>query len=77
MDNNIKFTTATSHSGNLPLPEIIVDGKAVPNPEWKEWSKPTMAHVLLAHGVTPQLLFGVAIGMTIGGLARLLEYFVT
>lgn len=36
-----------------------------------------MSQFLLAHGVTPQLLFGIAIGMTIGGLTRLLEYIVT
>ncbi len=34
-----------------------------------------MIQFLLAHGVTPQLLYGVAIGMAIGMLARLIEYF--
>jgi hypothetical protein len=36
-----------------------------------------MAAYLISIGVTPQLLFGVVIGMTLGGLTRLLEYFVT
>lgn len=36
-----------------------------------------MSQFLLSHGVTPQLLFGIVIGMTLGALARLIEYLVT
>lgn len=36
-----------------------------------------MMQLLLSDGVTPQLFYGIVIGMVIGGLTRLLEYFVT
>lgn len=35
-----------------------------------------MAQFLIAHGITPQLLYGIAAGMMIGLLTRILEYYV-
>lgn len=32
---------------------------------------------LISHGITTQFLYGVALGMTIGGITRLFEWFVT
>lgn len=36
-----------------------------------------MFQFLIAHGVTPQFLFGVAAGMAIGCGVRLFEYWIT
>lgn len=36
-----------------------------------------MIQFMVSHGVTPQLLYGIAIGMMLGALTRLLEYFIT
>lgn len=36
-----------------------------------------MAQYLISLGITPQLLFGVVIGMTLGFLTRVLEWAIT
>lgn len=36
-----------------------------------------MIQIVASLGVTPQILYGICIGMVMGGLTRLLEYYVT
>jgi hypothetical protein len=36
-----------------------------------------MTQFLISHGITPHFLYGIAVGMTLGLLTRIFEYFVT